>query len=119
MNRDFDEFELTEAHVKLLRRANVTWWCCEFGAPAIDGKRPYGNGDVFRDLAEILGFEPGSDEDDPWEPVVMARMDRLHRETETALQVVLASGSFAPGHYRAPKYTSRWERAPEESEVRA
>ena len=30
------------------------WDDCEFGAPAIDCKRPYGNSDVYNDIAKIL-----------------------------------------------------------------
>lgn len=35
----------------------------EFGAPEVDPKRPYGNSNVYLYLAEILGIEPGVDED--------------------------------------------------------
>jgi hypothetical protein len=34
----------------------ITWDDCEFGAPACDCKRPYGNSDVYGDMAEILGL---------------------------------------------------------------
>ncbi len=33
-------FRLTESHLKLLRRANVSWCGDEHGAPQIDPKRP-------------------------------------------------------------------------------
>jgi len=37
-------FELTEQHLKLIRRMTVRYNdYCEFGAPEIDPKRPYGN----------------------------------------------------------------------------
>ncbi len=58
--REPDRFILTDEHVKLLRQANVSWDGCEFGAPGIDPKRPYGNGDVHSDIVEILGIESGS-----------------------------------------------------------
>ncbi len=50
-------FTVTADHLKLLRAAYVDWDACEFGAPAIDSKRPYGNGGVVRDIANIV--EPG------------------------------------------------------------
>jgi hypothetical protein len=53
------EFTVTEDHLKLLRRAYIGWDDCEFGAPGIDPKRPYGNSDVIGDIAEILGEELG------------------------------------------------------------
>ena len=53
-----NEFEVTEEHIQLLRDMVVTWWNCEFGAPAIDPKRPYGNSWVYGDIAETLKLEP-------------------------------------------------------------
>lgn len=44
----------TAAHLALLRRACWDWNECEYGAPSMDPKRPYGNSDVEDDLAEIL-----------------------------------------------------------------
>lgn len=49
-------FTVTDDHLKLLRRASVGWSDCEFGAPEIDPKRPYGNSNVLGDIAEILGL---------------------------------------------------------------
>lgn len=105
-------FTLTEEHVKLLRAANVRWDNCEFGAPAIDCKRPYGNSAVLYDMAEILGVQQV--EVDGGELRLLERdADRLadlHAETETALQVILATGSFGPGEYEADDYYRNWRR---------
>lgn len=105
-------FTLTEDHVKLLRRANVGWERAEYGAPGIDPKRPYGNGDVTQDLMEILGWDIPADDD--WNGPgleVCEALRRLHVETETALQIVLATGSFEPGVYVAEPYnTMSWRR---------
>lgn len=94
-------FDLTEQHLKLFRRANVSWNDIEYGAPSISGKRPYGNGDVPGDMRAILDLPEATDEE----------MRSLHREMETALQIVLCTGSFAAGRYIAEKYSSRsWEK---------
>jgi hypothetical protein len=84
MSKDWpeDRFVLTDAHVKLLRASYTSWDDTEFGAAAIDPKRPYGNSDVLPDLRELL---PGVDDDD---------LLRLHGETKAALEVVLRVGSF-------------------------
>jgi hypothetical protein len=98
----------------------VGWDECEFGAPCIDPKRPYGNGDGVQDIAEILGIEtPKSfeqmDEDgtlDTWYEEMHPKLYTLHRQTLQALQIVLCTGSFEPGLYRrARRYDARsWER---------
>ena len=46
-------FQLTEEHVKLMRRFNIRWDDGYDGAPAVDCKRPFGNGDWENDVAEI------------------------------------------------------------------
>lgn len=112
---DDQEFTLTAAHIKLLRAFNVTWYEIETGAPAIDGKRPYGNSDVPRDvIAEVgeeMGWERDEDECTPrlWREQEAAAFE-LHKQTKTALQIVLSTGSFAPGVYRSDWYGRDWVR---------
>src|SRR5215471_7021054 len=49
------EFTVTEGHLRLLRHVWVDWDQGEgYGAPGISPKKPYGNSDVERDIAEIL-----------------------------------------------------------------
>lgn len=104
---DYEYFELKEEHVALLRRTWVGWQDCETGAPEIDPKRPYGNSNVASDVAKILGVKWEGEE---MPPEIEDSLMAVHRETERALAVVLASGSFEPGRYRRKKYTGRWER---------
>lgn len=109
------EFTVTEEHLKLLRRAYVGWDDCEFGAPAIDCKRPYGNSDVLDDIAEILGVAEGEarDEDGEILPDAAAAFTRLHGETATVLQIALATGEFRAGRYVSDKYSANWRLASE------
>lgn len=105
------EFVLREQHLKLLSRMNVSWDDAEFGAPCIDPKRPYGNSSVIKDMAEILGLEGETcphcgellEEQDE------ERLTNLHKEMETALQIVLSTQSFKPGTYVADIYSCDWE----------
>ena len=103
-----DRFVLTENHLKLLRNANVGWDHGEYGAAAIDCKRPYGNSNVVRDLVELL--EPGSpcDEDGEYHPNVVDRVETIHKQTKTALQIVLYTGTFQTGVYEADAYCNNW-----------
>lgn len=103
-----DRFTLTEEHIKLLQAMWVDW---QDGAPAIEPKRPYGNSDVPGDIHELLTGESVDND-----VVVLNREQRdrylaLHRETETALQVVLRAGSFEPGDYVCETYKGNWQRA--------
>jgi hypothetical protein len=102
-------FKLTENHIKLLRRFYVYFddgaYC---GAPKIDIKRPYGNSSVWHDIFEIIN----GDKWDSYEAMpddLVDSMMAIHRETATALQIVLGTMSFVPGVYEKEQYGERWE----------
>lgn len=109
------QFVLKEEHLKLLRQANVGWHDCEFGAPAIDCKRPYGNSQVYDDIAEILGITPVDKEGESFfSDEQKELMDEIHLETKTALQIVLFTGKFETGLYESPQYHSHlWRKTKE------
>lgn len=132
-----DKFEMKVEHLKLLQRFIVGWQDCEFGAPEIDPKRPYGNSHVHQDMIEVLGFETlkegiykfklfgkewllkGEDEYNIYlegadEEKLIDELDKLHKETEIALQICLDTQSFETGKYEAEKYTSNWKKIKEE-----
>lgn len=109
MSMRVETFTLTWEHVRLLQRANISWQDCETGAPEIDPKRPYGNSFVAGDIAEILGIK-WDDDEMPGE--LRDRLMGIHRETETALQVILASKSFELGRYELENrhHRASWRR---------
>ena len=90
-------FEIKNEHLELLKRAYVSWEDCEYGAPSINCKRPYGNSHVEGDIAEILGWE--CDEDGWLSEEQSAKARTLHEETKTALQIALATQKFETGVY--------------------
>lgn len=110
-----ERFTMTTDHIKLLRAAWTSWDDCEYGAPCIDPKRPYGNSDVPGDIVEILGWDPQyTDPEDPYDLTdEQAReANRVHRETEKALQIVLTLGTWEPGTYeRGMDSHYRWRPA--------
>lgn len=94
---DVREFIITIDHIALLRRAYVGWEDCEFGAPAIDCKRPYGNSSVEYDIADILGWVVNRDDGLSEEQGATAK--RIHDETQIALQIILITGKMETGRY--------------------
>jgi len=104
-------FKLTDAHLKLLHNANVDWDGDEWGAPCIDSKRPYGNGDLHKDMLEILGLSVEIEGE--YEGVsegVAEMLEGLHRQTKVALQIVLSTGKFEAGVYEADDYGRKWRK---------
>ena len=106
-------FTITKNHLKLLRRMYVGWQDCETGAPEIDPKRPYGNSSVANDIHEILTGETIGMTDSKRDSLTSDEEEKymkLHRETETALQIVLAVGKFKTGNYEADDYRNDWHK---------
>lgn len=102
-------FTMTNEHLALLRAMYVGWQDCEYGAPEIDPKRPYGNSNGVYGVARVLGVPVNKDLDDYGIPETERdRLQRLHGETATALQIVLIVGEFKAGRYRkTDHYRSR------------
>lgn len=103
-------FEVKSEHLKLLRKMYVSWNRGEFGAPCIDPKRPYGDSDVYADMARILGIEGFMTSNDEWvfSGEETDYMDKLHKETEIVLQIVLDTFVFVTGKYEREKYGGDW-----------
>jgi hypothetical protein len=95
-----ERFVVTDDHIRLLREMYVSWYDCEFGAPTVDPKRPYGNSDVIEDMREVLE-RLEADEDE---------LRELHLSMKLALQILLvnASTGIQPGEYRSECYSSEW-----------
>lgn len=107
-------FALSKSHIKLLRRVYIDWFDCEYGAPCIDPKRPYGNSDVEQDVCEIMEWKK-TDVDEDGEPCYTGKQRaaarKLHKELDTALQIVLFAQSFEPGKYESIDICNqRWSR---------
>lgn len=104
-------FSVTEDHIKLLKSMYIGWQDCEFGAPEVDPKRPYGNSDVYHDIAEILDW-PYNRNPETYEYTDLAikKMDKIHREMETVLQILVSNCSIRPGTYEAKEFSNDWHR---------
>ena len=124
-------FKVKKEHLTLLKRMCVGWQDCEFGAPEIDPKRPYGNSDVLQDMIEIIGLKKKTDDifsfklfnkeylitgEDEYnleldnQSELMKVLNNLHRETETVLQIALVTGMFKEGKYKLKnEYGNDWE----------
>jgi len=113
---DKQKFVVTEDHLKLVNKMYVGYYDdCEFGAPGVDPKRPYGNGDVYYDMAEILGIKPtiiDPDDEDyaEFDDEQIALLDKLHKETATVIQIILSTKKFKAGEYECDEYSINWEK---------
>lgn len=90
-------------HLTLIRRMNWWWDDSEYGAPAVDSKRPYGNSGVLGDLRELLGDGYSDDQ-----------LEELHRELEVVMQVCTSRMAFEAGEFQHPDVSDscggQWEK---------
>ncbi len=87
-------FEISPAHLALLRRMRFWWDGAERGAPMLDPARPYGQADLMTQLADSF---PGED---------AASLARRHVEMMYVLARVLAHGTLQPGAYALRNITA-------------
>lgn len=103
-------FEVKKEHLILLQNAYISWDSCEFGAPGIDPKRPYGNSYVLGDIAELLNIS--FNEDEEFNDKDYSYMNSLHKEIEIVLQIVLKNitESNYIGIWEAENYSRNWKK---------
>jgi hypothetical protein len=104
------EFNVSEDHFRLLKRMQLEWWSCEFGSPAIDCKKPYGDSSVYSDIAEILDIPYGLEEDEWYTDEQLRYMDKRHREMENYLQILCHFGEIPSGKYERKALWENWEK---------
>lgn len=105
-------FMVTGEHIKLLQRLNINE-NIHGGFPTVDPKRPFGNSDVYRDMAEILDHE--NTEDGEISPERQESYDELLSEMKTVLEILISNLSLFPGEYRQEfsySYPPKWEPVP-------
>lgn len=99
-------FKLKEEHIKLLQASYVDFdENAYLGAAAVDIKRPYGNKAVLEDIHEILTGEVVEYSELPKK--LEEKYLKLHKETATALQIILVTGKFEVGTYEGDRYFNR------------
>jgi len=108
-------FIVTENHIKLLKAAYVWWDDAEFGAPGINPKAPYGDSlDVPLSIAEIIGLKIPKKVADGEEGLGGSQADfcnKLHREMEDVLQILLSNCKIEVGKYECDEYGHVWRKA--------
>lgn len=125
------EFEIKLIHLKLLKEMNIGWDDCEFGAPCVDPKRPYGNSDGVSDVARVIGFERTKEtvefkpedakeydnindylENTDWTEKSYDYLFNLHKDMQIVLQICLQTLTFKTGKYKRKNTYSDWEAKP-------
>jgi len=104
------KFTLTDKHLALLR--NLTVETID-GKPHIDGKRLFGNSDIYDDINLILnGKTRDVNPTDTWEEEyseeLIVEWEGLIGELSTALDIILFTGSFEKGEYMRRTYNREW-----------
>lgn len=112
-------FEVKPYHLRLLQRCYTSWDDCEFGAPQIDPKRPFGNSGASSILT-VVAKETGAldnltgidfDNCNLYDVLNTAKINELHAiytELEICLQILLNDLAIVPGKYQLTGYGKNW-----------
>jgi hypothetical protein len=84
----FVPLDVTDAHLKLLRKSRLVWDRLERGAPKLDPKMPYGRKDLMAQLGETFAGET---------PLQLAAR---HVEMAIVLVKLQRNGQIKPGDYQ-------------------
>ena len=98
-------------HLDLLKRTCITWNDCEFGAPGIYCKKPYGNSDVIGDIAKIIKLNKKENfdyEEEDWTEKAFDYIEDIHKQTQVALEIILHCQTFRLGRYKKKDF-QEWE----------
>lgn len=113
-------FEVKPYHLRLLQRCYTSWDDCEFGAPQIDPKRPFGNSGSSS-ILQVVAQEAGlltaykhinwNEESifDVVEDNIIKEARRIYEELEICLQILLNDLAIVPGKYRLDGYGKNWK----------
>jgi hypothetical protein len=106
-----ETFTVKPEHLKLLKRMYIGWEDCEFGAPAVDCKRPYGNSWVYGDIADILDIKPAGENEEEFTDEQEDVMRGLHKEMQTVLQILVKNPltGIRLGVYQCHEYDTDWK----------
>lgn len=110
-------FDLKQEHIDLLKHVNLKWEeDPDYGGPAVDGKRPYGERLLLESVAEALNWKPAECDCgvencnfEDWTDDQEEAAKALHKDILPAMQIVLQTQSFTPGIY-ARDTAGQWHR---------
>lgn len=104
-----ERFTVTQEHIKLLKELCVRWCEDEFGAPCIDAKRPFGNSDVFGDMAEILNITIPEDNLEGYNKCI-DYLYVLYKGLQNCLQILCTNLCIEVGEYECDDYKRDWRK---------
>lgn len=113
------KFELKDDHIKLLKHLRWSMVSDQLVSRGDDteeyGDSPFGGDDLLEDMCIILNGKPDNFNPMDDETLVSTLSDEekssilaLHSELPTALDIILYTGSFEPGHYKRKWYDRNW-----------
>lgn len=103
-----------ESHLKLLKELNIGWDDMEFGGPCVDPKRPFGNSDVYKDMAEILCLDMPDEETQPKKYERFCdNLLKGYQELQDCLQILCQHLTISTGKYECGEYSNIWTKVEE------
>ncbi len=114
-NADHNVFTVTPAHLAMLKRLSFVhnWGDYYVGGAAVSHRRPYGNRDLYGDVAELAGLPtPNWDEGEDWSDTQIQHMLKLHYAMAQVLNMAVERypEPLTPGLYTRKSPLWPWQK---------
>ncbi|HNB52266.1 MAG TPA: hypothetical protein PK530_10005, partial [Anaerolineales bacterium] len=114
-------FTVTPTHLAMLKRLSFhhDWGDYYLGGAYVSHRRPYGNSDIYGDIAELAGLpQPDWDEGEDWAETQIQQMLGLHYDMTQVLNlaVEMYPEPLTPGLYARKSPIWPWQKQPEPPE---
>ena len=103
-------FNVTENHIKLIKKLNINYFEGELCVSIIDMKTPFGSKNMHQDMAEILNIKMPDKETKPekYEQTIES-LKRGFSELRYCIQILCQTLSLKKGTYASSDYGFSWE----------
>jgi hypothetical protein len=105
------KFTLTKQHIAVVQKTNLPLY---YGWRGMTDEHEYKE-EVYNEFGLILygkpdsEFDPMADEAITWSDEQKVEMDKLFEEFDTALQIMLHTGTFDEGNYKTRHHDINWK----------
>ena len=107
------KFELKKEHLELVKYLN--WDNLKDGTISTEPSEPFGSNNSYDDMGIILygkpeDFDPLDGNPFDWTRQQKDEMDKIFNELPIALEIILNTQQFEPGHYKKKYHLPDWKR---------
>ena len=109
LQMDVHEFTVTEQHIKAIQEMSFVWTATsDLPDCKLDGNRPFGNSDIYVDIADILGIGVDDEEYGDYSDEDIDKIEFFFLDLRTVLEILTQTCNLMVGTYRRDSWMDKW-----------